>query len=80
MPPNHGEYNLRTPLCGESGLLLQVGTGVAPPELATPWVHSGYKPGFRLIWRKHKSCSVLLNVAQVYVLGPRVSLTSEGGG
>ena len=62
MPPNHGEYNLRTPLCGESGLLLQVGTGVAPPELATPWVHSGYKPGFRLIWRKHKSCSVLLNV------------------
>lgn len=40
MPPNHGEYNLRRTLCGESSLL-QVGTGVAHPELATPWVHSG---------------------------------------
>lgn len=51
-----------------------------PSELATPWVHSGYKQAFEYIWRKHKSCSVLLNVCPGLCFRPQGIFNSEGSG
>ena len=52
---------------------------VAHPELASPWVHNGTSQAGSHLEEMQKRSFCYSICDQVYVLGPRVSLTSKGG-